>query len=52
MFPVHTGVSAEQVRENTAFDLLFDTDIETKWERSMAKLGIDFNKLSGDAGHA
>ena len=32
--------------------LVFDTDIETKWERSMAKLGIDFNKLSGDAGHA
>ena len=32
--------------------LVFDTDIETKWERSMAKLGIDFNNLSGDAGHA
>ena len=26
---LHTGVSAEQVRENTGFELLFDADIET-----------------------
>lgn len=32
--------------------LLFDTEIANKWERAMAKIGIDFNKLSGDAGHA
>ena len=32
--------------------LLFDRDIETKWHRSIAKIGIDVNKLSGDAGHA
>jgi putative transcriptional regulator len=32
--------------------LLFDRDIETKWHRSIAKIGIDVNKLSGEAGHA
>jgi len=32
--------------------LLFDPEIESKWERAMAKLGIDFSQLSGDAGHA
>ena len=26
---LHAGVSAEQVRENTGFDILFDSDIET-----------------------
>ncbi len=33
-------------------DLVFDGDLDTKWERAMAKLGVDFNKLSGDIGHA
>ena len=33
-------------------DLVFDADIDTKWQRSVAKIGIDFGKLSGDAGHA
>ena len=32
--------------------LLFDRDIETKWHRAIAKIGIDVNKLSGEAGHA
>lgn len=32
--------------------LIFDTDFEHKWERSIAKLGIDVSLLSGDAGHA
>jgi putative transcriptional regulator len=32
--------------------LLFDTEIASKWERAMGKIGIDFSKLSGDAGHA
>jgi putative transcriptional regulator len=32
--------------------LLFDHDIDTKWHRAIAKIGIDVNKLSGDAGHA
>ena len=32
--------------------LVFDLAPDEKWERSMAKLGIDFNMLSGEAGHA
>ena len=32
--------------------LIFDGDLDRKWERAMAKMGIDFSKLSGDAGHA
>jgi putative transcriptional regulator len=32
--------------------LVFDADIDSKWQRSVAKIGIDFGKLSGDAGHA
>ncbi len=32
--------------------LVFDTDFETKWERAIAKLGIDPSLLSADAGHA
>lgn len=32
--------------------LLFDTDLSTKWERAIAKLGIAPHMLSGDAGHA
>ena len=32
--------------------LLFDDDIDHKWERAVHKLGIDLGLLSGDAGHA
>ncbi len=32
--------------------LLFDPDLETKWERSIAKLGVSLSMLSGEAGHA
>lgn len=32
--------------------LIFDTDLDGMWERAMDKMGIDFSKLSGDAGHA
>ena len=32
--------------------LVFDTDLETKWERAIFKLGIDPRMLSGEAGHA
>lgn len=32
--------------------LLFGSDLEKKWERSIAKLGVDVSLLSGDAGHA
>jgi putative transcriptional regulator len=32
--------------------LLFDDDLEEKWQRAISKLGFDVTKLSGDAGHA
>ncbi len=32
--------------------LLFDIDLESKWKRSIEKLGIDPTLLSGDSGHA
>jgi putative transcriptional regulator len=32
--------------------LVFDTDIETRWERAIAKIGIDVSLLSGEHGHA
>ena len=39
---------------NVAADeaLIFDADVESKWTRAIAKLGIDPSLLSGDAGHA
>lgn len=33
-------------------DLIFSSALETRWELAMAKMGIDFSKLSGAAGHA
>src|SRR5262249_46525685 len=33
-------------------DLVFDEDIESKWSRALAKLGVDLTALSTDAGHA
>ncbi|MBK19844.1 MAG: YqgE/AlgH family protein [Rhodospirillaceae bacterium] len=33
-------------------ELVFGTTPDSKWERAMGKIGIDFNMLSGDAGHA
>ena len=33
-------------------DLVFDDTVETKWDRAMAKLGIDPRMLSDTAGHA
>lgn len=32
--------------------LVFDDDLDGKWERAIAKLGIDPSLLSADAGHA
>ena len=32
--------------------LIFDRDLAHKWERSIAKLGVDVALLSGEAGHA
>ncbi len=33
-------------------DLVFDTQLDNKWDRAVAKIGIDPALLSGDAGHA
>jgi putative transcriptional regulator len=33
-------------------DLLFDPDLESKWTRAIAKIGVDLGMLSGEAGHA
>ena len=33
-------------------DLVFDDDFEAKWQRALAKLGVDLSMLSTDAGHA
>lgn len=38
-------VSADQ-------DLLFDPDLDSKWIRAMAKIGVNLGMLSGEAGHA
>jgi putative transcriptional regulator len=32
--------------------LVFDADLDHKWERAIGKIGIDFSQLSSDAGHA
>lgn len=32
--------------------LVFDDDLDTKWKRAMATLGVDSSKLSSDVGHA
>lgn len=32
--------------------LLFDPDLDRKWERTLARLGIDLSMLSADIGHA
>jgi len=33
-------------------DLVFDDDFDAKWQRALAKLGVDLSMLSTDAGHA
>ncbi len=33
-------------------DLVFDDDFDAKWQRALAKLGVDLTMLSTDAGHA
>ena len=33
-------------------DLVFDADLDGKWERAIAKLGVNPSLLSGEAGHA
>lgn len=33
-------------------DLIFGHDLESKWERAIAKIGVRLTMLSGEAGHA
>ena len=33
-------------------DLIFDDDLDTKWERAIGQLGFNPAMLSGEAGHA
>src|SRR6185503_10770549 len=33
-------------------ELVFDQELETKWQRALAKLGVDLSMLSVAAGHA
>jgi putative transcriptional regulator len=33
-------------------DLIFDDDLDSKYARAMAKLGVDLSRLVSDAGHA
>ena len=33
-------------------DLVFDAELDGKWQRALAKLGVDLSMLSSDAGHA
>jgi putative transcriptional regulator len=33
-------------------DLIFDADLDTKYERALARLGVDPGRLSSEAGHA
>jgi putative transcriptional regulator len=32
--------------------ILFDGELDNKWQRALAKLGVDLSMLSSDAGHA
>ena len=52
------GQLDDEIRENAWLnvpaddELLFGEEVEHKWERAIAKIGVDFSMLSGEAGHA
>jgi putative transcriptional regulator len=52
------GQLEKEIQENgwltcpADMSLLFDNDVETKYDRALAKLGIDLSLLSGSAGNA
>ncbi len=37
---------------NADDSLIFDPNLDSKWERAISKIGFDFTKLSSDVGHA
>lgn len=53
-----SGQLDDEIRENAWLNvpadeqLLFDADLDHKWEAAIHKLGIDFTSLSAEAGHA
>lgn len=54
----HAGQLDSEIQSNAWLtapahhDLIFDPDLDTKWERAIARLGFNPAMLSGDAGHA
>jgi putative transcriptional regulator len=52
------GQLEEEIRENAWLNcpadskLLFETDVENRWEAAAGLIGIDIHQLSGDVGHA
>jgi putative transcriptional regulator len=54
----NAGQLDHELRENVWLNvpadenLLFGPEIDRKWEQAIAKIGVDFNMLSADAGHA
>jgi putative transcriptional regulator len=52
------GQLEEEIRDNAWLScpadskLLFETDVENRWEAAAGLLGIDIHQLTGDVGHA
>jgi putative transcriptional regulator len=52
------GQLEEEIRDNAWLNcpadsrLIFNNDVEARWEEAAKLLGIDINQLTGDAGHA
>ena len=45
-----TGISVMKINEK--LDLIFDTDVEKKWNKAIKITGIDFSKFSNLSGSA
>jgi len=51
--PARQRAAAEWLAARAADEeILFDSEIDSKWERALGKLGVDLLTLSSDAGHA
>ncbi|HEC19205.1 MAG TPA: YqgE/AlgH family protein [Gammaproteobacteria bacterium] len=52
------GQLEEEIRDNAWLnvpantELLFDTEVDKRWEAAASLLGVDIHQLTGDAGHA
>lgn len=53
-----SGQLEQEIQENAWLtaeaddEIIFNTELEQKWPRAMAKLGVNVSMLSSDAGHA